>query len=85
MMNNATENAIRPIALGKKNWLHLGERSGGNHVLRPLQIGDRIAGRADRPAVPAIREECFLSAIAIFYLLPSTGTSSGRWSLVLGH
>jgi transposase len=27
--NNATENAIRPIALGKKNWLHLGSDRGG--------------------------------------------------------
>jgi transposase len=27
--NNATENAIRPIALGRKNWLHLGSDRGG--------------------------------------------------------
>lgn len=27
--NNATENAIRPIAVGKKNWLHLGSDRGG--------------------------------------------------------
>ncbi|HEY1562256.1 MAG TPA: IS66 family transposase [Caulobacteraceae bacterium] len=27
--NNASENAIRPIALGRKNWLHLGSDRGG--------------------------------------------------------
>ena len=27
--NNAVENAIRPIALGRKNWLHLGSDRGG--------------------------------------------------------
>ncbi len=27
--NNATENAIRPITLGRKNWLHLGSDRGG--------------------------------------------------------
>jgi len=27
--NNAAERAIRPLALGRKNWLHLGSRRGG--------------------------------------------------------
>jgi hypothetical protein len=27
--NNATENAIRPVAVGRKNWLHLGSDRGG--------------------------------------------------------
>ena len=28
--NNITENAIRPIALGRKNWLFLGSEQGGD-------------------------------------------------------
>jgi len=28
--NNAAERAIRPIALGRKNWLHLGSDNGGH-------------------------------------------------------
>ncbi len=27
--NNASENALRPIAVGRKNWLHLGSDGGG--------------------------------------------------------
>ena len=38
MMNNATENAIRPIALGKKNWLHLGSDRGGKTAATLLSL-----------------------------------------------
>src|SRR5262249_22507177 len=27
--NNAVENALRPVALGRRNWLHLGNDGGG--------------------------------------------------------
>lgn len=36
--NNATENAIRPIALGKKNWLHLGSDRGGKTAAALLSL-----------------------------------------------
>ena len=36
--NNATENAIRPIALGKKNWLHLGSDRGGKTAATLLSL-----------------------------------------------
>lgn len=36
--NNATENAIRPIALGRKNWLHLGSDRGGQTAATLLSL-----------------------------------------------
>jgi transposase len=36
--NNATENAIRPIALGRKNWLHLGSDRGGKTAATLLSL-----------------------------------------------
>lgn len=36
--NNATENAIRPIALGRKNWLHLGSDRGGRTAATLLSL-----------------------------------------------
>jgi hypothetical protein len=37
--NNATENAIRPIALGRKDWLHLGsDRGGGTAATLPSLV-----------------------------------------------
>jgi transposase len=36
--NNAMENAIRPIALGRKNWLHLGSDRGGRTAATLLSL-----------------------------------------------
>ena len=36
--SNATENAIRPIALGRKNWLHLGSDRGGKTAATLLRL-----------------------------------------------
>src|SRR5580698_10069234 len=36
--NNAVENAIRPIALGRKNWLHLGSDRGGKTAATLLSL-----------------------------------------------
>ena len=36
--NNAVENAIRPIALGRKNWLHLGSDRGGRTAATLLSL-----------------------------------------------
>ncbi len=30
--NNWVENGMRPIALGRKNWLHIGSEAAGHHV-----------------------------------------------------
>ena len=30
--NNRVENGMRPIALGRKNWLHIGSEAAGRHV-----------------------------------------------------
>ena len=32
MDNNWVENGMRPIALGRKNWLHIGSEAAGRHV-----------------------------------------------------
>jgi hypothetical protein len=42
LSNNAAENAIRSVALGRKNWIHFGSQ----------QAGPRIA------AIPSIVETC---------------------------
>jgi transposase len=36
--NNATENALRPIGLGRKNWLHLGSDRGGRTTATLLSL-----------------------------------------------
>ena len=67
LSTNLAENAIRPIALGRKNWLHLGSEGAGPRVAaiisvietcRRLQIPPRnylgaiLPGLADFPAKP---------------------------------
>ena len=40
--NNLAENGIRPIALGRKNWLFLGSETGGQTaaiLMSPLTVG----------------------------------------------
>jgi hypothetical protein len=36
--NNASERAIRPIAVGRKNWLHLGSAAGGRTAAILLSV-----------------------------------------------
>ena len=36
--NNACENAIRPIALGRKNWLHIGSENAAPNIAAILSI-----------------------------------------------
>ena len=47
------------------------------HILRALQVGNRIAGRTDRPAVPAIHEQRFF--IGRCHFLPD------RWPLAVSR
>ena len=38
LSNNLAENAIRPIALGRKNWIHLGSKEAGPRVAAIISI-----------------------------------------------
>jgi len=64
LSNNLAENAIRPVALGRKNWIHIGSKEAGPRVgaivsivesCRRLSIPIRdylasvLPGMADRP------------------------------------
>jgi hypothetical protein len=47
--NNATENAIRPIALGRKNWLHLGSDRGGQTAATLLSLVQSCKSLGNEP------------------------------------
>ncbi len=47
--NNATENAIRPIALGRKNWLHLGSDKGGCTAATLLSLAQSCKNLGNEP------------------------------------
>jgi transposase len=36
--NNAVENALRPVAVGRKDWLHLGSDRGGRTGAVPMSL-----------------------------------------------
>ena len=36
--NNACENAIRPVAVGRKNWLHFGSKEAGPNIAAILSV-----------------------------------------------
>ena len=38
LSNNLAENAMRPIAIGRKNWIHLGSKEAGPRVAAILSI-----------------------------------------------
>jgi len=38
LSNNWSENAIRPVALGRKNWLHIGSAEAGPKVAAILSV-----------------------------------------------
>jgi len=38
LSNNQAENAMRPIALGRKNWIHLGSKEAGPRVAAIISI-----------------------------------------------
>jgi hypothetical protein len=64
LSNNLAENSMRPVALGRKNWIHVGSRQAGPKVAAILSIvescrrlkipirkylADVLPGLADRP------------------------------------
>jgi transposase len=38
LSNNSAENAIRPVALGRKNWIHIGSEEAGPRVAAIISI-----------------------------------------------
>ena len=36
--NNLAENAIRPVALGRKNWIHLGSQEAGPRIAAIVSV-----------------------------------------------
>src|ERR1700730_13224207 len=40
LSNNLAENAIRPVALGRKNWIHVGSKEAGPRVAAIISIVD---------------------------------------------
>jgi hypothetical protein len=38
LSNNAAENSIRPVALGRKNWIHFGSQEAGPRIAAILSI-----------------------------------------------
>ena len=49
--NNWAENAMRPIALGRKNWIHIGGGP-GTDTRRTRRRGDRHSGKTFSPSHP---------------------------------
>ncbi len=62
--NNLAENAMRPVALGRKNWLHIGDETAGPKIAATL-------------SVLATCQQLGISAREYFLdVLPRIGTSS---------
>jgi hypothetical protein len=40
LSNNVAENSMRPVALGRKNWLHVGSEQSGPKVAAILSVVD---------------------------------------------
>jgi transposase len=85
--NNATENAIRPIAVGRKNWLHLGSDRGGRTAATLLSLVQSCKNLGNEPFAylrdvldrvsthPASRVDDLLPDRRV---LPESGPSGGR-------
>ena len=69
LSNNLAENSMRPVVLGRKNWIHLGSQAAGPKVAAILSVvescrrlkipirdylADVLPGLADRP-MPQIK------------------------------
>lgn len=48
--NNPVENAIRPVALGRKNWLFAGSEAAGRHAAAIMSLLATRQGQRPRPA-----------------------------------
>jgi transposase len=49
LSNNLAENAIRPVALGRKNWIHVGSKEAGPRVAAIISVVQKL---------PAVQNPC---------------------------
>ncbi len=81
LSNNAAENSMRPVALGRKNWIHVGSRQAGPKVAAILSIVEtcRRLGIPVRPyladVLPGLAE---VSIHRLPGLTPSAWAAIGR-------
>lgn len=52
LSNNLAENAIRPVAVGRKNWLHIGSERAGPRVAAILSVIETCRRYPDSPVPP---------------------------------
>ena len=50
LSNNLAENAMRPVALGRRNWIHVGSKEAGPRVAAIISIVETCRRRACRSA-----------------------------------
>ena len=77
LSNNLAENAMRPIALGRKNWIHLGSKEAGPRVAAIISIVETCRRSAYQFAT--ISALCF----PVWPTFPSTESLNSRPSLGL--
>jgi hypothetical protein len=54
LSNNLAENAIRPVALGRRNWIHIGSKEAGPRVAAIISVVETC--RRLKIAVPRLPE-----------------------------
>ena len=76
--NNPAENAIRPIALGRKNWLFIGDREAGQAAANLLTILTTCKNAEDDPyayLLDVLRPMPLLKTTEIGTLIPARWTT----------
>jgi transposase len=56
LSNNLAENAIRPVPLGRRNWIHVGSQEAGPRVAAIISIVETC--RRSEPSVPRLPQLC---------------------------
>jgi len=54
LSNNLAENSIRPVALGRRNWIHIGSQQDGPRVAAFLSVVEAAAGSKTIQRVAAL-------------------------------
>ncbi len=57
LSNNLAENAIRPVALGRKNWIHIGSKEAGPRVAAIISWS-KLAGALKSPSATIWAQSC---------------------------
>ena len=76
--NNPAENAIRPIAIGRKNWLFIGDREAGQAAANLLTIITTCKHAGDDPyayLLDVMRRMPLLKTTEIGTLIPERWTA----------